>query len=68
MNPVAGGSGPELEYSGAPVTSGEFGAWTPIGAEATSTVYELARKTQMESRLQGLTGDVSLCPSKRERM
>ncbi len=25
-------SGPELEYNGAPITSGEFGAWTPIGA------------------------------------
>src|SRR3974377_2113343 len=33
MNPVAGGSGPELERSGAPFTSGEFGARTPIGAE-----------------------------------
>jgi hypothetical protein len=44
MNPVAGGSGPELEYSGTPFTSGEFGAWTPIGAEATSTGYEVAWK------------------------
>jgi serralysin len=44
MNPVAGGSGTELEYSGTPVTSGEFGAWTPIGAEATSTGYEVAWK------------------------
>ncbi len=25
-------SGPALEYNGAPITSGEFGAWTPIGA------------------------------------
>jgi hypothetical protein len=44
MNPVAGGSGPELEFSGTPVTAGEFGGWNPIGAEATSTGYEVAWK------------------------
>jgi serralysin len=44
MNPVAGGSGPELMYSGAPVTSGQFGAWTPIGAEQISGGYEVAFK------------------------
>jgi hypothetical protein len=44
MNPVAGGSGAELEYSGAPFTSGQFGGWTPIGAEATSSGYEVAWK------------------------
>jgi len=44
MNPVAGGSGAELQYSGKAVTSGEFGAWTPIGSEATSTGYEVAWK------------------------
>src|SRR6185312_14612521 len=44
MNPVAGGSGPELGYSGAAVAAGQFGAWTPIGAEATSSGYEVAWK------------------------
>src|SRR6185437_15971333 len=44
MYPVAGGSGPELKRSGTPVTSGQFGAWVPIGAEATSTGYEVAWK------------------------
>src|SRR6185437_7332418 len=44
MDPVAGGSGPELERSGAPVTSGQYGAWVPIGAEATATGYEVAWK------------------------
>jgi hypothetical protein len=44
MKPVAGGSGPELQYSGVPVTSGEFGPWTPLGAEATSNGYEIAWK------------------------
>ena len=44
MNPVAGGTGPEVSYQGTPVTAGEFGAWTPLGAEATSTGYEVAWK------------------------
>ena len=44
MNPVSGGTGPELSYQGAPVTVGELGAWTPLGAEATSTGYEVAWK------------------------
>jgi 20S proteasome alpha/beta subunit len=42
LNPVAGGTGPELKYSGSPVTVGEFGAWTFIGAEQTSNGYEVA--------------------------
>ena len=42
MNPVAGGTGPELSRDGTPVTPNEFGAWTPLGAEATSTGYEVA--------------------------
>ena len=32
LNPVGGGTGPELHYSGSAVTAGEFGTWTPIGA------------------------------------
>jgi 20S proteasome alpha/beta subunit len=42
LNPVAGGTGPELKYSGSPVTAGEFGAWTFIGAEQISGGYEVA--------------------------
>ena len=34
----------ELSYSGAPVTAGQFGSWTPIAAEQTATGYELAWK------------------------
>jgi Tryptophan-rich Synechocystis species C-terminal domain/Cadherin-like/RTX calcium-binding nonapeptide repeat (4 copies) len=34
MDPVAGGTGPELKYTGAPFVAG---AWAPIGAEKTST-------------------------------
>jgi 20S proteasome alpha/beta subunit len=40
------GIGPELKYGGAPVVTGEFvtsaGTWTMIGAEQTSTGYEVA--------------------------
>ncbi|MCG2671612.1 NF038122 family metalloprotease [Bradyrhizobium sp. GCM10023182] len=45
MNPVSGDTGPELKYGGSPVTLGEFGAWTPIGAEQTSSGYEIAWQT-----------------------
>ena len=36
-----GGVGPELQYGGAPVTVGEFGAWAPIGAIQTAGGYEV---------------------------
>ncbi len=39
LNPVAGGSGPELTYGGTPYVAA---GWTPIGAEHTSTGYEVA--------------------------
>jgi serralysin len=42
LDPAAGGTGPELKYQGAPVTSGEFGGYVPIGAEAVSGGYEVA--------------------------
>ena len=34
-------SGPQLKFGGAGVTVGEFGAWTPIGAEAVDRGYEV---------------------------
>jgi serralysin len=42
LDSISTGSGPQLKYGGAPVVAGEFGAATPIGAEATSTGYEVA--------------------------
>ena len=39
-----GGAAVELSYSGAPVVAGQFGAWTPIGAEQTASGYEVALK------------------------
>ncbi len=40
----ADGSSVELMYNGAPVVTGEFGTWAPIGAEKTSSGYEVAWK------------------------
>ena len=37
-----GGTGVELKYGGAPVTDGEFGAWTPIGAIQVANGYDVA--------------------------
>ena len=44
ISSISSGSGPELKYAGAAVVAGQFGAWTPIGAEQTATGYEVAWK------------------------
>jgi serralysin len=44
LNPVGGGTGPQLKYGGSPVTVGEFAGWTFIGAEQTGSGYEVALK------------------------
>src|SRR4051794_31555779 len=36
--------GPTLKYQNADVYAGEFGAWTPIGAEQTASGYDIAFK------------------------
>ena len=38
------GAGPSLKYQGANFFSGQFGQWTPIGAEQTTSGYEVALK------------------------
>ena len=35
-------SGPAITLGGANISAGQFGAWTPIGAEQTATGYEVA--------------------------
>ncbi len=35
-------AGPSLKFGGADYVEGQFGAWTPIGAEKTATGYEVA--------------------------
>ena len=38
------GSGPSLKYGGMDFVAGQFGGWTPIGAEKTASGYEVAWK------------------------
>ena len=51
LNPVAGGTGPELNVSGSPVVTGEYSGWTLIGAEQTSTGYDVPGRTQPSIRM-----------------
>ena len=44
MSPVGGGSNVQLKYGVSSVVTGEFGDWTPIGAEATGSGFEVAWK------------------------
>ncbi|WFU18942.1 M10 family metallopeptidase C-terminal domain-containing protein [Bradyrhizobium sp. CB3481] len=44
LDPMAGGSGPLLKTGGAVVISGQFGGWTPIGAEQSGSGYLVAWK------------------------
>ena len=44
LDSISSGSGPSLKYGGADVVAGQFGAWTPIGAEQTASGYEVAWK------------------------
>jgi hypothetical protein len=39
-----GGLALQLSYGGAPVVTGQFGQWAPIGAEQTASGYEVALK------------------------
>jgi hypothetical protein len=42
LNPVAGGTGPEVTMSGAPIGESQVGGWVAIGAESVSGGYEMA--------------------------
>jgi hypothetical protein len=44
LDSIGGGSGPVLKSGGVAVVAGQFGSWTPIGVEQTSTGYEVAWK------------------------
>ena len=48
------GSGLALKFGSAAVMAGQFGAWTPIGAEQTATGYEVAWKSRVSNHLYGL--------------
>ena len=45
LDSKSGGSDLELKYGGAPFVAGQFGAWVPLGAEATSSGYDVAWKS-----------------------
>jgi serralysin len=44
LNPVAGGSGPSLKLNGTAFVGGQTDGWMPIGAEQTSSGYDVAWK------------------------
>ena len=44
LESISSGSGPELKCYGSPVVVGQFGAWTPIGAEQTASGYQVVLK------------------------
>jgi hypothetical protein len=44
LDAVGGLAGPLLSYGGAYVTAGQFGSWTPLGAEWTGSGYQIAWK------------------------
>ena len=44
LDPLAGGTGVTVEYGGVPFVAGQFGTWVPLGAEATSSGYDVAWK------------------------
>ena len=44
LDSISTGSDPSLKYGGADVVAGQFGGWTPIGAEQTASGYQVAWK------------------------
>ena len=44
LDSISTGSDPSLKYGGADVWPGQFGGWTPIGAEQTASGYQVAWK------------------------
>jgi len=44
MNPVAGGTGPQVMFGGSVVVAGQLGGWAAIAAEAVGSGYQIAWK------------------------
>ncbi|NPV22972.1 NF038122 family metalloprotease [Bradyrhizobium aeschynomenes] len=44
LNPVAGGTGPQIMFGGSVVTVGQLGGWTPIAADVVGSGYQIAWK------------------------
>ncbi|WP_247392311.1 M10 family metallopeptidase C-terminal domain-containing protein [Bradyrhizobium sp. 35] len=45
LNPVAGGSGPEVMLNDAPLAAGQFSGWSPVAGEKTSSGFMFAMHT-----------------------
>ena len=54
LDNISSGTGPELKYGGAAVVAGQFGGWTPIGAEQTAGGYEVALENAGHRSVHGL--------------
>ena len=59
MNPVSGGTGPEVMLNGSPVVVGQFPGRAPVGAEQTAGGYELAMKSASTNQFIIWTLDTS---------
>ncbi|MGY4287220.1 serralysin [Bradyrhizobium sp. LM2.7] len=44
LNPIGGGTGPQVNFGGANLAVGQLGGWAPIGAETTGGGYQIAWK------------------------
>ena len=57
LNSAGDDSGPTLKYAGTAFVSGQFGSWTPIGAEETGSGYSVAWKDTSSGRYTVWTTD-----------
>lgn len=44
LNPVGGGTGPQVKFAGSVLAVGQLGGWTPIAAETVGSGYQIAWK------------------------
>ncbi|WP_145927682.1 family 16 glycosylhydrolase [Bradyrhizobium neotropicale] len=57
LDSIGGSRGPSLKYAGAAVVAGQFGSWSPIGAEATSGGYDVAWKDSVSGQYSVWSAD-----------
>lgn len=57
LDAMTSGVGPTLKYGGVAVVSGQFGAWTPVGVEQTTSGYDVAWKIPATGELCVWTTD-----------
>lgn len=59
LSPTGSSTGPVLKRNGAPVTSGQFGAWAPRAAELSGGVYRIAWQNGAANEFIGWDVDAS---------